>query len=156
MRRQSEKAPAVPRDHKGHNKPEGNPPAEEAGQTTALGARIEGAMRDRGLSKAELARRVGVKRWATIHDWITGRQEPRARNLIRLAEALQMDPMVLLDEMLPEPKAQGWRDFKAKHEAKITLDDLIDVRIIARRRPYVTLEQLEAVLSMLRVGAPAG
>lgn len=111
-------------------------------------------MHELKLSKAELMRRVGVKRWATIHDWVTGRQVPRATNLFRLAEALKMDPIALLDELLPEPDTDGWRNFKAANADKIETDDLIDMRVLARRRPYLTARSLEAALSVLRVGAP--
>lgn len=123
-------------------------------EANALGRRIDTRLRELGLTKADLMRLVGVKRWATIHDWVTGRQIPRAINLFRLAEALKMDPIALLDELLPEPDTDGWRAFKARNADKIATDDLIDMRVLARRRPYLTAPSLEAALSVLRVGAP--
>jgi transcriptional regulator with XRE-family HTH domain len=121
----------------------------------SFGKRVQAQLDALGISKAELARRVGVKRWATIHDWITGRQIPKAVNLLRLAEALGMDPIVLLDELLPEPTASGWLDFKRRNQGQLDVDDMIDMRVLARRRPYLTAQSLEAALSVLRVGAPA-
>lgn len=132
----------------------GNPKALAAGDN-AFGRRVQARIDALGISKAELARRVGVKRWATIHDWITGRQIPKAVNLLRLAEALGMDSIVLLDELLPEPNASGWLDFKRRNEGQLSVDDMIDMRVLARRRPYLTAQSLEAALSVLRVGAPA-
>ena len=138
---------------KGSNKPPEEPEAEGAAGTTALGKRIEARMRELGLTKAELARRADVKRWATIHDWITGRQEPRATNLRRLAEALKMDAVSLLDAMLPEPDSAQWREFLARNK-DLSFEEIAEARMLARSRPWVTAAQLEAVLQMLRVGKP--
>lgn len=138
---------------KNKNQPSGKPGANGVGGS-ALGVRIYTRMKLLGLTKADLMRRVGVKRWATIHDWIEGRQVPRAMNLFRLAEALEMDPIVLLDELLPEPSGEGWKTFKATHVATLSVDDLIDMRVIARRRPWLTASALEATLYSMRVGAP--
>ena len=63
------------------------------GQTTT-GSRIELARTQLGLSLAQAAQRVGVKR-KTLENWEIDRSEPRADKLVKLAGVLQV-PLVWL------------------------------------------------------------
>ena len=63
------------------------------GQTTS-GSRIELARTQLGLSLAQAARRIGVKR-KTLENWESDRSEPRADKLVKLAGVLQV-PLVWL------------------------------------------------------------
>ena len=63
------------------------------GQTTT-GSRIELARTQLGLSLAQAAQRVGVKR-KTLENWENDRSEPRADKLVKLAGVLQV-PLVWL------------------------------------------------------------
>lgn len=119
-----------------------------------MGERIERRRLELGLTKSQLLERVGIGRWATIHDWVTGRQVPRVTNLVRLAEALQMDLVELIDDLLPEPDSDGWREFARRNADRLEPGDLIDMRVLARRRPYLSADALEALRAMLAVGAP--
>ena len=61
----------------------------------AIGRRIAFIRRARGLTTRELARRVGVSQ-VHISRLEAGRQAPRSETLIRLAEALRVEPYELL------------------------------------------------------------
>lgn len=49
------------------------------------------ALKESGLSRAELAARLGVKA-ATIKSWVVGRRSPTVRRLLDLAGVLGLDP----------------------------------------------------------------
>jgi len=80
------------------------------GQTTT-GSRLELARTQLGLSLAQAAQRVGVKR-KTLENWENDRSEPRADKLVKLAGVLQVSLVWLFtgdrpngsepDQILPE------------------------------------------------------
>lgn len=55
-----------------------------------LSPEIVAAYHRSGLTQEELAGKIGVRR-PTISDWLTGKREPRGRNLARLKEALGIE-----------------------------------------------------------------
>ncbi|MGB5856525.1 MAG: helix-turn-helix domain-containing protein [Oceanisphaera sp.] len=70
----------------------------EFGENTALGERIRALMVERDWSEGELSRRSGINQ-PTIHRIITGAsREPRASNLDKIAEALDVAPEHLRDQ----------------------------------------------------------
>lgn len=76
-----------------------------------VGDRIGDALERSGLTKAELARRVG-KSWRQVHGWINGEKSPSGDSLRRLAEALG----VTVDELLgiaegQDPPFASWTSF---------------------------------------------
>lgn len=68
--------------------------------TMAANSKTRGALlrelRDqRGVSQTELAHAIGIKTQGTISAWENDKQEIDADNLLRLAEYLRVDPVVL-------------------------------------------------------------
>lgn len=59
---------------------------------------IERYRRALGLTQAQLAEKVGVS-FATVQRWESG-AEPRPSTLVKVAKALGVEPMQLLDEMV--------------------------------------------------------
>lgn len=68
---------------------------ERAGPGDTLGGRIVYAREQRGLTTAQLARRVGVTT-ETLHEWETDRAEPRSNRLLTLSGMLNVSPTWLL------------------------------------------------------------
>jgi transcriptional regulator with XRE-family HTH domain len=56
-----------------------------------------------GLTQRELAARLGMEFTCDISVWETGKQSPRIDTVVRLAEALEIDP----GELLRETKGLG-------------------------------------------------
>lgn len=54
---------------------------------------------DKGLSQSEIARRIGVKH-ATYHEIENGKSSPNLATVERIARALEIDPIELLEEKL--------------------------------------------------------
>ena len=63
-------------------------------EQTTTGSRIELARTQLGLSLAQAAQRIGVKR-KTLENWENDRSEPRADKLVKLAGVLQV-PLIWL------------------------------------------------------------
>ena len=72
-----------------------------AGAEVSFGAWLSGAMRERGLSQAALARRIGVDD-AQVSRWRRGLVVPSVGHLQRIAGALDV-PRVLLDRIAGYP-----------------------------------------------------
>lgn len=68
-------------------------PTREA--ATALGKLIQDRQRELGLRAADVARLVGTTE-ATISRWVHGRSQPATRNVLRLADALMVQPARVL------------------------------------------------------------
>lgn len=68
---------------------------------TPLGELIQAHLDRREWTRAELARRVGVHDSAVRH-WILGRVHPRPRQLVALAEVLEVGPEDLFRKILIE------------------------------------------------------
>ncbi|WP_306127186.1 helix-turn-helix transcriptional regulator [Roseitalea sp. MMSF_3516] len=66
------------------------------GADDTLGGRIVAAREARGLSTAQLARRLGVKS-ATLQNWESDRSEPRSNKLSMLAGLLNVSPTWLIN-----------------------------------------------------------
>lgn len=62
------------------------------------------ALKESGLSRAELAARLGVKA-ATIKSWVVGRRSPTVRRLLDLATVLGIDAGTLFHEPSDVPIA---------------------------------------------------
>lgn len=80
-------------------------------------------MRMSGVTKAELARRVGCN-WRQVHSWVTGEKAPSADSLRKIAEALP----VTLEELLgvatgQAPPFAAWDAFLATDEGAVMADD---------------------------------
>lgn len=90
----------------------------------SIAERLVEALRLAGMTKAELARRLGV-RWPTVHDWTTGKSTPRPEHLRSIAEVLP----VTLEELMgvaagQDPPFAAWAAFLATAEgAAITPDE---------------------------------
>jgi transcriptional regulator with XRE-family HTH domain len=69
--------------------------------STTLGDRIQQARRTKGFDQPQLARRIAVKT-ATLRNWESGRSEPRAEKLNRLAGLLDVPLIWLLTGETPE------------------------------------------------------
>ena len=69
---------------------------------TSVAARIAAAMKSAGLSRAELARRVGVSP-AAASQWCLGTSTPTVDNLTKIAAALG----VSLDELAGSLRSEG-------------------------------------------------
>ena len=60
-----------------------------------IGKRILAIMKDKNINQKELAQIVGIGQ-STISDWQTKGTDPRACNLLAIAEALEVDVINLL------------------------------------------------------------
>jgi len=69
----------------------------------ALGRKITKLRKEKGLTKAEFARRVGVK-WVTVNDWEQGKYMPNSEKLAKIAEILETPLHELFVEDTPEPE----------------------------------------------------
>jgi len=56
---------------------------------------------DKGLSQSEVARRIGVKH-ATYHEIENGTSSPNLATIERIAKALELDPIELLEKKIVE------------------------------------------------------
>lgn len=86
-------------------------PARTALEGATVAERVAAALRQSGLTKAELARRV-EKPWRLVHAWVTGEKTPNSDSLRSLAEALD----VTVDELLgiadgQDPPFEAWEAF---------------------------------------------
>lgn len=63
---------------------------------------LRSAVAESGLTRAELAERVGVTP-ATVKSWVTGRRSPTVRRLVDLAIALDIDPGRLFEHPTDMP-----------------------------------------------------
>jgi transcriptional regulator with XRE-family HTH domain len=61
----------------------------------SLSGRIVHAREEQGLTTSQFARRLGVNT-ETLHDWESGRSEPRPNVLLRIAGMLNVSPTWLL------------------------------------------------------------
>ncbi len=84
-------------------------------QIKSMGARIVWARERQELSKAQLARRLGVKT-QTLADWERDRTEPRTNRMVNLSGVLGVSPLWLLTgneshgpETDPEAALEGLR-----------------------------------------------
>lgn len=59
--------------------------------------RLTHVIRESGLSRAELATKLGLKP-ATIKSWCVGRRSPTVRRLLELTELLELDPSTLFEK----------------------------------------------------------
>ena len=81
----------------------------------AVAQRIRETMQRRGLSGAELARRLGVSQ-PTIHAWVNGAHGLRRQNIRRLAAELGVDP--------------AWLEFGADREAEARAADTTELAFL--------------------------
>ncbi len=81
----------------------------------AVAARIRETMARRGLSGAELARRLSVSQ-PTIHAWVNGAHGLRRQNIRRLAAELHVDP--------------AWLEFGADREAEARAGDATELAFL--------------------------
>jgi len=74
-----------------------------------LAGRVEVLRALKGISKAQLAREVGVTR-QMVHNWYAGRTWPKPREMLALAAALETSVSHLYGET-PDPRpAPRWED----------------------------------------------
>ncbi|WP_180145600.1 helix-turn-helix domain-containing protein [Desulfoluna butyratoxydans] len=52
--------------------------------------------KDKGISKAEIQRRLRLKSWDTVHKWTKGKYIPKGKNLIQLADILEVSTDYIL------------------------------------------------------------
>ena len=103
----------------------------------SLARRIRETMQQRGLSGAELARRLGVSQ-PTIHAWVNGAHGLRRQNIRRLAVELGVDP--------------AWLEFGAEREAEARAADAAELAFL---RLYRDLDD-EGQAAVLRLMAALG
>lgn len=72
------------------------PTDEERRERQKRGARIP-----RGITQAELARRIGLRTSTSVGQWERSQHKPDAENLVALARALGTDPLELLEPGTP-------------------------------------------------------
>ncbi len=72
------------------------------------GDRLQAAREAVGLTREELAMNLGLSSPARLRVWESGLERPRPRFIPRLAAALGVDPLHLLDV---DPDAPPWRLF---------------------------------------------
>lgn len=65
-----------------------------------IGARIELACYEANLTQRELAQRMGSQQ-SCISDWVRGKKIPTLVSLQRIADALGIDPLDLIDPDRP-------------------------------------------------------
>ena len=109
---------------------------------TTMGSRIEQARNQVGLSTAQLARRIAVKR-QTLENWENDRSEPRADRLMKLAGVLQVPLIWLLTgdtprESTSQPSATETSRITGKLERAVAMQQdlaalLIEVSADVRR-----------------------
>ncbi len=98
----------------------------------AVADRIRQIMQRRGLSGAELARRLGVSQ-PTIHAWVNGAHGLRRQNIRRLAAEFGVDP--------------AWLEFGVDREAEARAADSAELAFL---RLYRELDD-EAQAAVLRL-----
>lgn len=105
---------------------------------------LEALLKARGLSRAELARRVGVTRQA-VSLWFRGeRAEPRGRHLVRVAEVLGV-PVETVTRPLPCLGAAEHARLRATLLWDALYPDLDDFAIALRAREPRALARLVEV-----------
>ena len=73
--------------------------------TISLGERIAKTRQDNGVSTADLAKRMGVKK-DTVENWEAGRSEPRPNKLMQLAGVLDVSLLWLMTGKAGEEEAR--------------------------------------------------
>ena len=111
---------------------------------TTTGSRIEQTRIQAGLSVAELARRVAVKR-KTLENWENDRSEPRGNKLLMLAGVLQVPLAWLLTGDTP----RGWEgSLPVSETAKIA--QKLDRAVAAQRDLAELLNELSSEVVQLQ------
>ncbi|BCS94542.1 hypothetical protein DSLASN_01740 [Desulfoluna limicola] len=68
-----------------------------------VGLRLAQLFKEKGISKAEIQRRLGLKSWDTVHKWTKGKYIPKGKNLTQLATILGVSTdYILLGKGGPE------------------------------------------------------
>jgi transcriptional regulator with XRE-family HTH domain len=75
--------------------------------TISLGERIAKTRQDVGLSAADLAKRMGVKK-DTVEKWEAGRVEPRPNKLMQLAGILEVSLLWLMTGKAAEEESRAY------------------------------------------------
>ena len=116
-------------------------PADEA----TLGGRIVMARTARGLSAAQLARRLGVAE-ETIKNWESDRAEPRVNMLQRLAGLVDVPPMWLLGGDAVEATA----DFEVNVDETADLASKLDRIVALHERTSILLFEVQSEIRRLQ------
>jgi transcriptional regulator with XRE-family HTH domain len=108
----------------------------------AFGQSLRETLRTKGVSRAELARRVKVSPNA-VSGWTTGSSTPDYKNLIRIIQALDADPADLLDGSTSTPQSTSPSDQLILRLARLQLTGRVqDLRVIGNS-VLATLEQID-------------
>lgn len=113
---------------------------EEAGQ--AFGRRLLDTLLAKGVSRAELARRVKVSPNA-VSGWTTGSSTPDYKHLIRIIQALDADPAELLGSSAGSPQPAPPSDQLILRLAKLRLTGRVRDLSTIGSTVLTTLEQID-------------
>ena len=128
-----------------------DPPADQPGDDTSLGGRIAVAREARGLSVAQLARRVGVAT-ETARNWECDRSEPRVNKLQMLAGVLEV-PMLWL---LGGEHAEADADFDVNVDETADLARKVERLVNMQQRMATLLFEVEGEVRRLQAEIDCG
>lgn len=121
---------------------------------TTVGAYLEELRERRGISKAKLAKMLGVA-WPTLHNWETGRSTPRISNCNLIAEKLKLLPpektrLIELARSGPTRREPS----TSREAARADRDELNDLLTKALDPKRHTIEDAYAVLGAMSEAMP--
>ena len=83
------------------------PTQEDIDYAAVIGRNLSRILKERGVTQAELARRLGIAR-AGINKYVQGVAAPSPRNIVRIARALGVTTDTLLSAQEALPQGEEW------------------------------------------------